>query len=346
MLGLQRPLLRSQGLIPLNRSFSTPAESSPVAQPTQPLQSTTTPQPPAPKGWRSKLPSRNWLIFIGVTSTIAALASYDRWRLSQIRAELAERADVLAKEKLPTTEMPRKVRVYLAHSQWAKWWFEQYVKPVFDAAALDYDIIQPKRPNQIRIQLRDHIWAGKSEFARGVGVGQRYDPRNPTPNYTFILDRPAYDPTEGVVAIGPNPWREVLRGLNEGCLANEPPKLPVTEDPQPEQELILSTSNIPTFTLPAVGYIPARHLTGWLNFPLRIFNFFTQRNTAREVGEEALKVAFGRVQEFKVGEDEALGSKDVTEHGIGKDELTEEEKRSIDEVHVAPEVGIRLWIYA
>ena len=209
--------------------------------------------------------------------------------------------------------------------------------------------MQAKRPNQLRIALRDHLWTGKSEFARQVGVGRPWNPKNPEPNYIFITERPEYDPLDGIVAVGPNAWREVLRGLNEGCLATEPlvKNEVLGEDGKPvDQELPLSTSNIPTFPLPSVGYIHGRHLTGWLNFPLRIFNFFTQRHTAREIGEQALKVAFGRVRPFEVGVDEDLGSKDVTDHGIGKEELTEVEKRSNEEIRVAPEVGKRLWIYA
>ena len=90
-----------------------------------------------PPSWfekRPKLPSRNWLIFLSVTTSIVSYYVYDRRECKRIRAEYASRVAHLAEEPLRTTDMPRKVTVY-----GAKWpgdedhdkslrFFRKYVK--------------------------------------------------------------------------------------------------------------------------------------------------------------------------------------------------------------------------
>jgi import inner membrane translocase subunit TIM54 len=90
-----------------------------------------------PPSWfekRPKLPSRNWLIFLSVTTSIVSCYIYDRRECKRIRAEYASRVEHLAQEPLRVTDMPRKVTVY-----GAKWpgdedhdkslrFFRKYVK--------------------------------------------------------------------------------------------------------------------------------------------------------------------------------------------------------------------------
>jgi len=67
-----------------------------------------------PKSWlkRPKLPSRNWLIFISVTSSITGLYIYDRQQCKRIRQDYIDRVKHLADEPLDAMEWPRKVKVY------------------------------------------------------------------------------------------------------------------------------------------------------------------------------------------------------------------------------------------
>lgn len=90
-----------------------------------------------PPSWfdkRPKLPSRNWLIFLSVTTSIVACYVYDRRECRRIRADYSSRVEYLAKDPLGTTDLPRKVTVY-----GAKWpgdedhdkslrFFRKYVK--------------------------------------------------------------------------------------------------------------------------------------------------------------------------------------------------------------------------
>ncbi|TPX30964.1 hypothetical protein SmJEL517_g05587 [Synchytrium microbalum] len=338
-------------------------------------------------GW--KLPSRNWMIFYMVTSTGLALALYDTSERRKIAADFKARASPLADVPMQPSELPRRIQLYIAPSQFARYNFKEYVKPVFDAAALDYELIQPDDLLKVQEHVKNYIWAGKAEH-RGYKTPSNvpYNPYIPPP-------RPAYDPTEGLVAVGRGAWRELMKGVNEACLtlgeneekaieaqeqlrkmneqrmsrrpfssiiqsttnrnsrtwydwvAGKKPEDPVapaaiaapiqqdlmqdaavttsteTEStttappPQPEAPLppVLSIDNMPTaFALPPVGYISGQNLTGWTNFPLRIYHWFTSRNTARRVGEEALKIAFGAKRPL-YSSDLAVGMKDIGEEG-------------------------------
>lgn len=90
-----------------------------------------------PPSWldkRPRLPSRNWLIFLSVTSAITGYYIYDRQQCKKIRREYVDKVKVLATHPLGSMELPRKVTVY-----GAKWlgdedydrsmlYFRKYVK--------------------------------------------------------------------------------------------------------------------------------------------------------------------------------------------------------------------------
>jgi import inner membrane translocase subunit TIM54 len=90
-----------------------------------------------PRSWLSKrprLPSRNWLIFIGSTSTLAAAYIHDRRECNRIKLAHIDTVKHLADGPMRTDELPRKVTVYVT-----KWpgdddydrgaiWFKKYVK--------------------------------------------------------------------------------------------------------------------------------------------------------------------------------------------------------------------------
>jgi import inner membrane translocase subunit TIM54 len=68
-----------------------------------------------PPSWfdkRPKLPSRNWLIFISVTSSVVGYYVYDRRQCNQIRQSYVDRVKHLAEEPLNSLDPPRKVTVY------------------------------------------------------------------------------------------------------------------------------------------------------------------------------------------------------------------------------------------
>ena len=90
-----------------------------------------------PPSWldkRPKLPSRNWLIFISITSSIAGYYIYDRRQCNQIRQSYINRVKHFAEEPLNSLDVTRKVTVY--GSKWpgdedydrSMKYFRKYVK--------------------------------------------------------------------------------------------------------------------------------------------------------------------------------------------------------------------------
>lgn len=68
-----------------------------------------------PPSWldkRPKLPGRNWLIFLGVTSSIAGYYIYDRRKCKEVRKEYVDQIKHLADVPLHSLDFPRKVTAY------------------------------------------------------------------------------------------------------------------------------------------------------------------------------------------------------------------------------------------
>jgi len=90
-----------------------------------------------PPSWldkRPKLPSRNWLIFLSVTSSVIGLYVYDRQQCKKIRQSYVDKVQHLAQVPVDPFDTPRKVMVL-----GAKWpgdedyaqsilYFRKYVK--------------------------------------------------------------------------------------------------------------------------------------------------------------------------------------------------------------------------
>ena len=70
--------------------------------------------PPSWLAKRPKLPSRNWLIFLSVTSSVLGLYIYDRRQCKHIRQSYIDKVKHLAEQPADPFEKSRKVTVYAA----------------------------------------------------------------------------------------------------------------------------------------------------------------------------------------------------------------------------------------
>ncbi len=102
--------------------------------------------PPSWLDFRPRLPSRNWLIFLSVTSTITGYYLYDRKQCRDIRQEYVDKVKHLADAPLHSMDYARKVTVY-----GCKWpadeeydrsmkYFRKYVKVRTHLSQLSYVI--------------------------------------------------------------------------------------------------------------------------------------------------------------------------------------------------------------
>ncbi|TFK42446.1 inner membrane protein import complex subunit Tim54-domain-containing protein [Crucibulum laeve] len=175
-----------------------------------------------PPSWldkRPKLPSRNWLIFLSVTSSVVGMYIYDRRECKRIRQSYIEKVQDLSEERLDTLAWPRRVTVY-----GGKWpgdedydqsmkYFRKYVKPILVAAAVDYDMIAGKKHGDIANRVANDI-----RLRRRLDLGIDEDPpaTQILPTYKAIPERRKLELEGGIVIIGRPTFKEFMAGLKRG----------------------------------------------------------------------------------------------------------------------------------
>ncbi|KAF9425530.1 mitochondrial import inner membrane translocase subunit tim54 [Entomortierella beljakovae] len=199
--------------------------STPEAQPKIAPAVTPKPVPTTLSGkLRARLPGRGWMIFWGTIGTIGGLMYRDHQLTVAARKRVTDKVDILSKQTCGVQEMPRKVTVYIMpppgdgiHK--TRHYFKAYIKPVFDAAALDYEVKEGNE-GDIRemvaadVRKRRQIAAGKAEAVVEQVMG--------TPVLKSVSD--------GIVVLGRVALSEVLKGYNDGCFQSLDDPVPVVAE--------------------------------------------------------------------------------------------------------------------
>ncbi|KAJ7112428.1 inner membrane protein import complex subunit Tim54-domain-containing protein [Mycena crocata] len=292
-----------------------------------------------PPSWldkRPKLPSRNWLIFLSVTSSVAGLYIYDRRQCKAIRKRYIEKVQDLADEPVGPLYRPRKVTVYGGkwpgdedHDQPLKY-FRKYVKPILVAAAVDYVMVGGKRLGDIATRVADDI---KKQRRLEAGLESRPEIFSQLPTYMTPAEERQSQLDGGIVIIGRPTFKEFMAGLKRGwtepsdkvdteeLLAQELEKdgrfdedddLP--QPPQTNQPPSSSTSTTPTVPIPPLPpllLVPYTDLLGFTKIPLMIWQFFNQRHDVRTGAEAAYKLVMNHTRPFSSPPDAELFS-DIT----------------------------------
>ncbi|EIW84851.1 hypothetical protein CONPUDRAFT_134720 [Coniophora puteana RWD-64-598 SS2] len=178
-----------------------------------------------PASWlnkRPKLPSRNWLIFLSVTSSVTSYYIYDRRQCTRIRDEFKERVRHLAEEPLGTQDLPRKVQVYA--SKWpgdqdpdtAGRFFKKYVKPILVAAAVDYTLHVGRKHGDTERLIYDQTVDRRRIDA---GLDPEPAPPVPLPHFPSYATQRARELEGGTILVGRHTLKEYLAGLSRGWSA-------------------------------------------------------------------------------------------------------------------------------
>lgn len=195
-----------------------------------------------PKFHTWKLPSRNWCIFWSVLGSFAGAVAYDRYEKRQIIARYKSRVAHLSTEVLQPLQMPRRVNVYMGAPPGdtihvSRDHFNEYVKPILNSAAVDFECVEGKMQGDIRHRVAQTI-RNQKQGIDGLTDLQRASKQN------LQVDEEAGD-----IVIGRHTYKEYIRGLHEGYLGplEEPAEVtaimnprmpgdPITEAPEQEQE--------------------------------------------------------------------------------------------------------------
>ncbi|KAG0037014.1 mitochondrial import inner membrane translocase subunit tim54 [Podila clonocystis] len=187
--------------------------------------------PPAPKPvpttfsgkLRARLPSRGWMIFWATVGTLGGLVTRDHYLTVAAKKRVTDKVDVLAKQSCGVQDMPRKVTVYLTappgdgiHK--TRHYFKQFVKPVFDAAALDYEVREGLSEGQIQAMVAADVRRRRRVAAGKISELTEEEQLKPMVPMKSVSD--------GIVVLGRIALGEVLQGYNDGCLQS-------LDDPEP-----------------------------------------------------------------------------------------------------------------
>ncbi|KIH87113.1 mitochondrial import inner membrane translocase subunit tim-54 [Sporothrix brasiliensis 5110] len=175
-----------------------------------------------------KLPSRNWLIFWGVSSTLAAAIVYDRREKRRATARWAHAVAPLARELLPdTSAMPRRVTVYLEAPpgdglRAAQEHFKEYIKPVLASSGLDWEFVVGRRQGDVRAVVAERVRRTRRQDVTTT-TEVPTDADLPTDDDVVATVRarngiPEYAGVKGDIVVGRHTWKEYVRGLHEGWL--------------------------------------------------------------------------------------------------------------------------------
>ncbi|RKP28058.1 inner membrane protein import complex subunit Tim54-domain-containing protein [Syncephalis pseudoplumigaleata] len=271
---------------------------------------------------RSKLPSPKASAFLATVGTLVGLKVYDKHECQTIQARLKEQARVKADEPMAVTEKPRRVEVYFVPPPGDGLYkpveyFERWVKPIWDAAAMEYDLIKCKHAGEAHHMAREAVkWRRRHEQAQPLLASAFGDDKPGTPVATpppnvlasdgalphgFTLEELARTalqsmPASMLVAIGPLAYTEMVNGATEGCAVidtrKEPFVSPEEERKQRAKDVGLSEQELKLIEEEeTLDMIPYEHRIGWSTIPGRMVRWFYQRRLAAAIGAEALRVA-------------------------------------------------------
>ncbi|KAK7038044.1 inner membrane protein import complex subunit Tim54-domain-containing protein [Favolaschia claudopus] len=294
-----------------------------------------------PASWlnkRPKLPSRNWLIFLSVTSSVVGYYVYDRQQCKNIRKSYVDKVTDLAEQPVASLYRPRKVTVYGGkwpgdedHDQTLKY-FRKYVKPILVAAAVDYEMVGGKRQGDIANRVADDI---KSQRRLDAGLDSLPEVMQQLPTFQSPAEARQSEFDSGIIIVGRPTFKEFMHGLRRGwtepldkidheeLLAqelendgrfdedDEPQKL----EPKPTSfELPITPRSSPTPPpsalppvppLPPLLLVPFTDILGFTKIPLMIWQFFNRRHDVRNGAEAGYKLVMGQTRPFSAPHDSA-----------------------------------------
>lgn len=119
---------------------------------------------------RLALPSRNWMIFWSVVGTIAGGIAYDKLQQKDARKRYTAQVEEFARVSYEVERLPRKLTVFIAPPPndflaTSVLVFLKFIKPVFNAAAIDFDIFTESRQGDIRSSVAEKIRELRRETA-------------------------------------------------------------------------------------------------------------------------------------------------------------------------------------
>lgn len=159
---------------------------------------------------RLRVPSRNWLIFWGVTGSFIGAYYWDRRERKKVRDYWVDQVAPLGNQLIDPYDVPRKLKVYVVpppndYIDAGLQHFRNFIKPVFTAAAIDHELITEERQGYIRSRVAEEVRSLRQQL------------QAPTKEHEDPIDSKwKRDLTGGIVLVGRGAYKEYMAGLQEG----------------------------------------------------------------------------------------------------------------------------------
>lgn len=186
---------------------------------------------------------------------------YDRHQRKLAERKWCTLVSHLAREPLPVNSLQRKLTIYLSAPpgdglRSAREYFQEYIKPVLVAAALDWEVVEGRREGDVRAGTAERV---RKLRRKGGEAGQAEEEEDAE----TLVDQTRYrtgirdlDGVKGDIVIGRHTWKEYIRGLHEGWLG------PLDPPPNPELSTLLPSSDTaPPDPTPATDTTPPPDLS-------------------------------------------------------------------------------------
>ncbi|RLV89679.1 Mitochondrial import inner membrane translocase subunit TIM54 [Spathaspora sp. JA1] len=219
---------------------------------------------------RISLPSRNWMIFWTVLTTIGTGIAYDKYQQKKIRTKWMEKVESLGHISYPTEQLPRKLTIYIAPPpndflDESLKLFKKFIKPVLNAGCLDFEIFSESRQGDIRSNVAQRIRdLRQAELDKQVAQqpvdtlpsatfedeeqlvrrSELYKPKDVLGLYRIfpgeieLKSEDSQDIAGGIICIGRGAFKEYITGLHEGLLGPlTKPQFVIDQELKAEEEL-------------------------------------------------------------------------------------------------------------
>ncbi|KAI9226467.1 MAG: inner membrane protein import complex subunit Tim54-domain-containing protein [Piptocephalis tieghemiana] len=306
-----------------------------------------------------KVPKPRTLAILGGLCGILALRYRSRYLENERRKHLLQEASVLSEVPVAPGERIRALRVFLTAPEQgggvhnARAFFREYIKPVWDAAAMDYEVIECSSVGDVHDRVVSEV---SRRRLRATGNDIKKKEEGEEEEEEVFPD--------GWVALGGSAWREMLAGLNEAYLldlsAMQAEELKAEEakqearkrdaalglevDEEEEKEMakeekekevgkkrvLMASPEIPPGTTVPLGYLPLAHRAGWWFVPLLLQRWFVGHWWVEPIGQVALAIA--REQARPMEEEDVIHP-----GGKGIDRVKEASGLAIVEENKSPE---------
>lgn len=263
-----------------------------------------------------KCPSKPWIVFFLSFFPFSGLIIYDKNEKKKIIEKYCNKVRFLSEKPMDPLELPRKVKIYMSLPPGNDIWmiqnhFQEYIRPILQAGAVDYEIIQGNKEGDLQRQVSEEIF----QYRRGESG------LSPKMCKVMANVRPSTEENSAII-IGRHSLKEYLAGVHDGWLKPLESSSVLLNSSKASVNILKesapsvlskkdSQSHLPVdVTIPTLQFIPYPYVLGFLNMPVRIYRFLNRRFLAQSIASKTVDIILSSHTRLWTDDDEYLGEEE------------------------------------